>query len=236
MDEIPPLRLAQLRPTFFLLLFKQSNINCWVPAHFTAVYEEYTSRICFISNTYYYDINEKIPADIDKRTKTEIKYYQWVSFILLFQALAFYMPRILWRSASRRSGLDISDLVESAYNYKSADKYEEREKHMDYLCRNIDQYVDDPRRYDEHRPINIIKRFLGFAVPCAGRFLGNYIVILYFLVKIVYIFNTLFQMLMLSAIFERNFFEFGFYFLNKLRSGEGWSFESRYFPSMFFFF
>ena len=119
-----------------------------------AVYEEYTARICFISNTYYYDFNEKIPIEFDKRKKSEIRYYQWVSFILLFQALAFYMPRIFWRSMSRRSGLDINDLVNAAYNYKSVEHHQERNKHMIYLVSNIDQYVDDQRRYDTNRPKN----------------------------------------------------------------------------------
>lgn len=141
------------------------------------------------------------------------------------------MPRILWKSFSLRSGLDLSDLVDAASNYKSADKFEEREKYMRYLVTNIDQYVDDPRRYDENRPLNIIKRTLIILMPFAGRFLGNYIVILYFITKVVYVLNTIFQMLIISSILDRNFFQFGFEFIQKIMNGYGWTMESRYFPS-----
>jgi innexin len=198
---------------------------------FQAVYEEYTSRICFISNTYYYESNESIPNNQEARKKNEIKYYQWVSFILLSQALIFYLPRILWRSWSRRSGLDVTDIVEAAYNYKSAEHFAERDKHISYMVRNIDQYVDDSRRYDKNRPVNPIINFLGCLIPCAGRYLGNYLVFLYFVIKIVYIVNTVIQMILLSIIFGKSWFEFGFYFVEKIFTGGGWSIESKYFPS-----
>ena len=141
------------------------------------------------------------------------------------------MPRILWRSLSRRSGLDMTDLVEAAYNYKSADNFAERDKHVEYMVRNIAQYVDDSRRYDKNRPVNPIIHFFGFLIPCAGRYLGNYLVFLYFIIKIVYILNTILQMMLLSFIFGKSWFEFGLYFVKKIFTGGGWSIESKYFPS-----
>lgn len=56
-------------------------------------------------------MNHTIPKDEIERSKNEIKYYQWVSFVLLIQALLFYMPRIFWRTVSLKAGLNISDLV-----------------------------------------------------------------------------------------------------------------------------
>ena len=149
----------------------------------------------------------------------------------MFQAFVFYMPRIFWRSMSKRSGLDLTDLVNSAHNYKSAENFNEREKHITYMVSNIDQYVDDSRRYDKNRPVSPIKQCLACIVPCAGTYLGNYLVVLYFMVKLIYIFNTLFQMLILSGIFGKSFYEFGFYFIHRIFTGGGWSIESKYFPS-----
>ncbi len=125
----------------------------------------------------------------------------------------------------------MSDLVEAANNYKSADKFDNRKKYMDYLVTNIDQYVDDKRRYDHNRSLNKVKNVLLQLIPCAGRFLGNYIVGLYFVVKIIYIVNTGAQAAFLSSMLGRNFFQFGVDFASKIIAGQGWVIESRYFPS-----
>ena len=168
-----------------------------------------------------------------KKVKNIFFLFQKVSFLLLFQAFLFYLPRIFWRTMSTRSGLDMCDLIEAANNYKSADKFDNRRKYMDYMVTNIDQYVDDERRYDVNRPLNKVKIGLQYMIPCAGRFLGNYVVILYFAVKIVYTINTAIQAAFLSSILGRNFFQFGVEFAQKIFAGHGWIIESRYFPSNF---
>jgi len=69
----------------------------------------------WISNTYYFDPHEKLPKEEQVRKQNEIKYYQWVSFVLLAQALIFYSPRIFWRTFSVKSGLNICDLVKKKF-------------------------------------------------------------------------------------------------------------------------
>ncbi len=124
----------------------------------------------------------------------------------------------------------MSDLIEAANNYKSADKFESRDKYMNYLVSNINQYVDDQRRYNDNRP-HVFKRIMYVINPCAGRFLGNYIVILYFLTKFLYIVNTIVQVGFLGIILGKSFVRFGIDFILKLSSGQGWVVESKYFPS-----
>jgi hypothetical protein len=57
--------------------------------------------------------------------------------------------------------------------------------------------------------INLIsfKNIIGFLVliPCIGRYLGNYIVILYLLVKLIYITNTIIQVYLISGLLSKNF-------------------------------
>lgn len=154
-----------------------------------------------------------------------------MSFFLLIQALFFYIPRVFWRTFSTRSGIDINDLVEAAQNYKAVSKYEARESHIRYLVDNIDQYVDDPRRYDKSRKMAKIKKGLALIIPCAGRFMGNYLVILYFVVKIGYIANTIFQAFLLSRFLGKTFYLYGIDFLYRVKEGGSWIFESKYFPS-----
>ncbi len=87
-------------------------------------------------------------------------------------------------------------------------------------------------RYETSRAKNRFVRVLMQFVPCFGRFMGNYIVILYFIVKILYIFNTCFQVYVVSLILGKSFLEFGYEFLQNLIFGSGWTLEnSKYFPS-----
>lgn len=190
------------------------------------------TQICWISNTYYYDLNQSIPRSEIERSKNEIKYYQWVSFVLLVQAMLFYLPRILWRTGSVKAGLNIGDLVDAAQSYKSADKYDQRHSYMSYMVKNIDQYVDDDRRYESKRTKNIILRLVQTSVPGLGRFMGNYIVLFYFAIKFVYIMNTVFQIMIISGLLSNNYLNFGLDFIVRLWRGEGWAVSnSKYFPS-----
>ena len=156
--------------------------------------------------------------------------------MLLFQALLFYMPRIFWRTASIKAGLNICDLVEAAHNYKSAKNYDNRNKYMKYLVKNIDQYVDDDRRYENNRSKNRIIRILYTIVPCFGRFLGNYIVILYFVVKVSYIANTCLQIMIVSGLLGKNFWYFGIDTIHTIATQRQWILTStKYFPSRSFY-
>lgn len=208
-------------------------IKCWVPAHFTNNYEQYVSQICWITNTYSVDTFAPIPKSEVERRQNEIKYYQWVSFVLLGQALLFYMPRIFWRTVSIKAGLNICDLVEAAHNYKSADNFERRKNYMNYLVKNIDQYVDDDRRYESMRNKNRFVRALMMLLPCFGRFLGNYVVILYFVVKVIYIMNGCLQIFLISAFLGQDFWRFGVDLIEKIWNGRGEVFTtSKYFPKV----
>ncbi len=115
------------------------------------MYEDYVSEICWVTNTYYVPLNATIPKSEIDRQKTEIKYYQWVSFVLIIQAFLFYMPRVFWTSLAGKGGLYLSDLVQAARNYKSGDKFYKKTSYMEYLVLNIDQFVDDQRRWDHAR-------------------------------------------------------------------------------------
>ena len=42
-------------------------------------YEEYINDICWVSNTYYISLDQKLPEAEQIRKNFELKYYQWVS-------------------------------------------------------------------------------------------------------------------------------------------------------------
>ena len=106
---------------------------------------------------------------------------------------------------------------------------------MNYLIINIDQYVDDDRRYEENRSKNKIGRIIQKCMPCCGRFLGDYIVKLYFITKAICILNTCFQIMIVGMLLGDSFWYFGI----KLIISHNANFanfitETKYFPSIFF--
>ena len=106
---------------------------------------------------------------------------------------------------------------------------------MNYLVKNIDQYVDDRRRYDGMRTNNRLSKLLRILFPCFGRFLGTYIGVLYLIVKLIYILNNIFQVFFISMLLENDFWLFGFTFLYNIFKGESWIVSSsKYFPSDLF--
>ena len=160
----------------------------WLINFIEGNYEEYINDICWVSNTYYISLDQKLPEADQIRKSFELKYYQWVPFILLSQAFFFYIPHIAWRALSRRSGIDVRDIVEAASNYKSVDKYESRQKYMSYMLTAVDQYVDDPRRRkDTRRSLLLVKRAVAALCCISGKFLGNYLMVLYFFIKLAFI-------------------------------------------------
>ncbi len=189
------------------------------------------AEICWVQNTYYVPPNATIPKEQIEREKGEIKYYQWVSFVLLLQAFLFYMPRVFWTSFSGKGGLYLSDLVTAARNYKNVDKFYKKGTYMEYLVLNIDQFVDDQRRWEHARSKYVVIRLLATLFPCFGRYLGNYILGLYLITKFFYIFNAVLQVSMMSVFLGQSFWSFGYFYVKSLVEGSGWTVpNSKYFP------
>ncbi|CAF1343916.1 unnamed protein product [Didymodactylos carnosus] len=177
------------------------QIKCWVPAYFTPNYEEYVRSVCFVQNTYYIKPTEKVPKSLEVKRQNEILYYQWIPFLLLVKAFLFYLPRISWRF---RMGIQIADLIESAFDYKlPTTNAVHRKMCLDYMVDTIDEYVDDHRRQKHsHDNINMFTRFFSTICCTTGRYLGNYLVVLYITTKLMYIFISLFQIFILSIMLK----------------------------------
>ncbi|CAF2993913.1 unnamed protein product [Rotaria socialis] len=207
--------------------FSSDHIACWVPGHFTRSYEVYSNNICWVSNTYYVATAETLPLDENKKKTRVVKYYQWTPFILLFQAVLFYLPRMLWRSLSAKSGINIVNLVDAALNYQTADRFEDRNKIMTYLTRSIDQYVYMRKR--KRKRFDFIRRFLAFILCVPGRRMGSYLLILFFVTKLLFIVNSLGQLFLLNIFLGHNFASYGVDLIRKILNGEELT-ESIYFP------
>jgi hypothetical protein len=176
-------------------------------------------------------------------------YYQWIPFLLLVQAFLFYIPRLSWNTFGLKSGIQVSDLVESSFDYKrptSDATY--RQMCLNYVVDSIDEYCDDHRRQTETRThLNIFQRILKMSWCITGKYLGNYLVVLYMTTKLMYIGVSLFQIYFLSAMLGSNFAFYGIQVLDRFVRGKNitllintkpilisvgihWDTESRLFP------
>lgn len=93
----------------------------------------------------------------------------------------------------------------------------------------IDQYVDDPRRQRSERNMNIVRRTIVLFCFMFGKFLGNYLVVLYLFVKILYIVNCVGQLFLISILLGRNFYIYGASIFRDIIQGKGYA-DSEYFP------
>ena len=108
-------------------------ITCWAPKHVTGGQTKYMNNYCWVRNTYYLPFEEEVPkAEVPDPRKQEIKYYQWIPFILLGQALFFYMPSVVWNGLNEKSGVDADNILSTAGTFVSRKKAEAKEQHLKF--------------------------------------------------------------------------------------------------------
>ena len=76
----------------------------------------------------------------------------------------------------------------------------------------------------------LVKRFVSAMCCISGKFLGNYLMVLYFFVKLAFIANCLSQLFVLNLLLGHEFHKFGFELMDKIWRGKGWDTGSRIFP------
>ncbi len=229
-------RLNHRYTTFVLVVFaivvstKQyvgEPINCWCPAHFTDNHEDYTNKVCWVSNTYYLPFNTKqIPEDEEPRKM--IGYYQWVPLILLCQALMFYLPCMVWRFLNNKAGIDVNNIVEAAVALQHTAYVESRDKTVRYMTKHLDRYLGSTREYRHGCWVNC-KHFVSrnCCLICGRRY-GNYLAFLYLSVKILYMINVIGQLFLLDAFLGTDYHVYGIQVLHKLVINQDWTASERF--------
>ena len=91
------------------------------------------------------------------------------------------------------------DLVEAAQSYKSVEKFSNKEKIMEYIVTNIDQYASNPRRVKRNDSLYLKFKYFGESLVCgSGIYLGNYLVTTYFFTKVIYLVNSILQFYLMN--------------------------------------
>lgn len=162
-------------------------------------------------------MHETFPDDYEQRHEHELKYYQWTPFILLLMAILFYIPHKFWRGLSLRSGVDLKDLIDAAQTYRSANiRHEDKIKLLNYLTNWLNSYCANAYRlttlHQRKSSITRKAKFIRFGHHLCfpiGIYTGNYLIISYLFIKLLYLLNSIGQILLLNALLGRQFWSYG---------------------------
>ncbi len=217
----------------FLVSTKQfvgKPIACWCPAQFTESHREYTDTVCWVSNTYFLPMDDGIPKGPlnETRHKAMISYYQWVPLILMFQAVLAFVPSQIWRFFNRRSGINLSTIMDAAHVCSQASYLEIREKAIRYVVNQMERYLLAQRDYRTGCCIRIKHFIAKMCCLVGGRLYGNYLTTSYLMVKLLYVANSVGQLFLLDSFLGMDFHLYGVYVVQKLIQGQDWSVSERF--------
>jgi len=91
--------------------------------------------------------SSEVIAEQPAPEQQRISYYQWVPLILIFQGVLSFVPCQLWRFLNRRSGINLSTLMDAAHVSSEASYLEIREKAIRYIVNQMDRYLLAQRDY-----------------------------------------------------------------------------------------
>ena len=138
-------------------------------------------------------------------------------------AVGFYLPRMLWRSLSNRSGLDIEKLVDVAMKLETLDN---RKANVQSIANAMSVYI-------ENRYTSTTRAFSQpwwyFLVFWRRRHLSFYLVALFTCTKLLFVLNSFAQFFLLNLFLGNDYHLFGLEVLSKFVSGLDWT-ESKRFP------
>ncbi|CAI2315340.1 unnamed protein product [Caenorhabditis sp. 36 PRJEB53466] len=219
-------RLHYYYTTTFLLLtavlislkmFGGRPIECWLPAEYKSSWEDYTEMYCWARNTY-------VTAFEDDNLPEVVSYYQWVPFFLVYVALSFYAPCLLWRLFNDKSGIRLRDIMSFA-NDKANVVPTTRTANIRGLAAHLSSVFKHRFRLGEKHPYHHkVFRFLNI------RYYESYLTYMYLGIKCMFLMNVLLQMYLMSRFLELDSHRYyGYGFLYDLVFGRGWK-ESSNFP------
>ncbi|ESN91841.1 hypothetical protein HELRODRAFT_182016 [Helobdella robusta] len=218
----------------FLVSTKQfvgTPINCWCPAEFTSSHVDYTNAVCWVSNTYYVTIDSIVPAerlDMTTRDNQKISYYQWVPFILIIQGVLSFIPCQIWRFMNKRSGINLSTVMDAAHVSSEAAYLEIREKAVRYVVNQMDRYLMAQRDHRTGCCVRVKHFVAKLCCIIGGRLYGNYLISAYLFIKLLYIINAIGQLFLLDVLLVSDFHLYGVYILERLLRGQDWTWSNNF--------
>ncbi|CAD6194792.1 unnamed protein product [Caenorhabditis auriculariae] len=206
--------------------FVGSPIQCWFPAYYKGWWMEYALDYCYVQNTYFvpfvdetvhnaFDFGEHmvdVPRNYTDRQTTQIGYYQWVPFILAFQAIFFYLPVVLWRTVYEMSGVKVRAICD-ACSVSGNMEEKARQGNMKMIASFLTQ---------EHAVAHVTSSVRSMSSD-------SFIVVTYVIIKALYVLNAFMQFVVLKNLLGVNSYTWGLDVTSDLWNGREWP-ETGNFP------
>jgi len=201
------------------LQFYADPIQCIQPAQFTDGYTSFARTLCWLNNTYFYpQTYTRLPMNKNERLQHTLRYYQWLPFVYLIQAFFFLLPHLIWISFYKRNGLNPGTMVNLGKKFDDKPDISHRiaieiERYL--MCRQLAQRKKklllrhNVNQNEDISSSTLLLPHISFRI----RYHSYYLVILYLIIKLLYIINIIVQVLILNVILSTGnygFFRFGF--------------------------
>ncbi|KAI0240155.1 Innexin unc-9, partial [Lamellibrachia satsuma] len=179
----------------------------------------FSPQVCWTTNTYYLPFTQdRIPKP--GASRGYIGYYQWVSLILSCQAVLFYLPRPIWRLFSKKSGIAVSTITDAAIECQRKSDADSRDKTIRYMTKHMGRFLLEMSRNEIVAP----RRCKGFL----WGIYGNYLIVLYIFIKLVYILNVVVQIFLLNVFLGMDYSWYGFNVFSRMLRGVEWTTSDRF--------
>ena len=204
-------------------LYIGKPITCWCPKEFSGSWTKYTNNYCWVKNTYYLPLDEAIPrAHSGDREHREILYYQWLPFVMLIQALFFYLPSVVWHAFNQKAGVDCDSILATANKYQYEQKEEGRNRLQRLIANQMDRFLMANPDEDTGSDMKV-RNFLRKICCCVcGAAHGKYLIVLYLFSKMLYLANVIAQFFILNMLLRTDYSFYGYELLLNIMYDKHW--------------
>lgn len=187
-------------------------IECMLPSGFNGAWEQYAENYCWSQDTYFVPPQVHVEGiSEDERRESRISYYQWMPFFLLFQAVCFRAPCLIWKYLAGHSGMKMGQILRMATD-PAISQPEVRKANVEALSIHLQGALRFHFRLKSKKLVpHKILRCLNI------KYSSYYVASVYMLAKLAFLLNVCFQIILLSRYLLPEYQgDFGLYAWKKL--------------------
>uniref|UniRef100_A0A0K0DZ61 Innexin n=1 Tax=Strongyloides stercoralis TaxID=6248 RepID=A0A0K0DZ61_STRER len=196
-------------------------LTCFIEAQYNGHWINTVQSYCFITGTYTLKNESLFDLDLtyaDQKDKIYHNYYQWVPYIFFIMSIGFYFPNFLWKIYNEDLDVDFQTLLTLACESKK-DYGESKRKKLNSVINHLKKHLNS--KSNIHSSGN---KSLSF---------GKNAFYYYFMIKFIYIFNLICQIIFLNKFIGRGNSMWAISIFNSLFNKNS-NFYSQYFPKVGF--
>ena len=123
------------------------------------------------------------------------------------------------------TGMDMNDIIETSEKMQQTTKPDDRQKLLRLLSLQTHRYLGISKKQNQH---SALKRFVNRICGLCGKKYGNYVTVMYFIVKILFLGNVIGQLWMMNYFLGQNYSNYGVEVLTAMWHGYDWTLSSRF--------